>query len=52
MMILKIHAAFSRSVYIAAGQLTSSFAENNGCTVSFHGTERDTYGNRRDGGFE
>lgn len=51
-MILKIHAVFSCSVYIAAVQLASSFVENNSCTGSFHGAERDTHSNRKDEGFE
>lgn len=40
-MILSIQAVFSCLVCVAVGQLTSSFAEYNGCTVSHQGLERD-----------
>jgi len=45
-MVLNIQAVFSCLVYIAVGQLTSSFAEHNGCTVSHQSCKI------RDGGFE
>lgn len=51
-MILNIQVVFSCHVCLAVGQLTGSFAEHKGCTVSQQSLERARCCNIRDGGFE
>lgn len=51
-MISNIQVVFSCLVCIVVGQLTSSFAEHNGCTVSHQSLERARCCNIRDGSFK